>query len=122
MRKRWSTSSTLAQTCRRPPTWHGSIMTRSITKWISSPSSYNLVGGPLAAMGHNVVSANGGAVGGFQAIMFVADPNAPQATGGPGNAVQWPCIGAQPEVPPAAHQGVLPCGSDHRKDGAAVGY
>ena len=83
---------------------------------------FNIVGGPLAAMGHNVVSANGGAVGGFQAIMFVADPNAPQATGGPGNACNGPASAHNPKCPLQPIKGFYRAGSDHRKDGAAVGY
>jgi gamma-glutamyltranspeptidase / glutathione hydrolase len=67
---------------------------------------YALVGGPLRAMGHNVQSINGGAVGGYQAIMFTPDSNAPGAAGG----------GLQPI------KGFYRAGSDHRKDGEAVGY
>jgi gamma-glutamyltranspeptidase/glutathione hydrolase len=51
-----------------------------------------LVGAQLQAMGHNVRSINGTPMGGFQAIMV-----APQT-------------------------GVYRAGSDHRKDGQAVGY
>jgi gamma-glutamyltranspeptidase / glutathione hydrolase len=53
-----------------------------------------LVGGALTAMGHKVESIDGGAVGGYQAILFT----------------------------PAPGQGFYRGGSDHRKDGAAVGY
>jgi gamma-glutamyltranspeptidase / glutathione hydrolase len=67
---------------------------------------YALVGGSLRAMGHNVQSINGGAVGGYQAIMFTPDSNAPGAAGG----------GLQPI------KGFYRAGSDHRKDGEAVGY
>ena len=73
-------------------------------------------------MGHQVVSANGGAVGGFQAIMFTADPNAPQATGGPGNACNGPAAAFNPKCPLQPIKGFYRAGSDHRKDGAAVGY
>jgi gamma-glutamyltranspeptidase/glutathione hydrolase len=51
-------------------------------------------------MGHHVNPVGGGAVGGFQAIAV-----APPATGGTG----------------AAH-GFYRAGSDHRKDGEAVGW
>jgi gamma-glutamyltranspeptidase/glutathione hydrolase len=53
---------------------------------------YDAVGPTLKAMGHDVVSGNGRAMGGYQAIMI--DPVS----------------------------GVLRGASDHRKDGAAVGY
>lgn len=67
---------------------------------------YALVGGRLQAMGHKTESINGGAVGGYQAIMFTPDSNAPSAAGG---ALQP--IG-----------GFYRAGSDHRKDGQAAGY
>jgi len=58
------------------------------------------LGKELAAMGHHVNPVGGGAVGGFQAIAV-----APPATGGTG----------------AVH-GFYRAGSDHRKDGEAVGW
>jgi gamma-glutamyltranspeptidase/glutathione hydrolase len=67
---------------------------------------FGLVGAQLKAMGHSVNSVDGGEMGGYQAIMFTPDPNAPPA---PGN-------GPQPI------QGFYRAGSDHRKDGQAVGY
>ena len=51
-----------------------------------------LVGEQLKAMGHEVRSMNGAPMGGFQAIMVAPDT------------------------------GVYRAGSDHRKDGQAVGY
>jgi gamma-glutamyltranspeptidase/glutathione hydrolase len=64
---------------------------------------YKLVGGPLKAMGHTVEPVNGSAVGGYQSIMFVPNKNASQGTQpGPG--------------------GYYRAGSDHRKDGQAVGW
>jgi len=65
-----------------------------------------LVGGALAAMGHTVESIDGGAVGGYQAILFTPDPAATPA----GGAVPGPI------------QGFYRAGSDHRKDGQAAGY
>jgi gamma-glutamyltranspeptidase/glutathione hydrolase len=65
---------------------------------------YALVGKELAGMGHNVVSIGGAGVGGFQSILVM--PPAP-ATGGTG-------------APPS--HGFYRAGSDHRKDGQAVGW
>ena len=65
---------------------------------------FALVGGPLQAMGHKVESIDGGAVGGYQAILFTPDSNAPAAGGG-----------SQPI------KGFYRAGSDHRKDGQAAG-
>lgn len=65
-----------------------------------------LVGGPLQAMGHRVQSINGEIVGGYQAIMFTPDPNAPAAAAGALQPVK----------------GFYRAGSDHRKDGQAAGY
>ena len=62
-----------------------------------------LVGKDLAGMGHNVTSVSGSAVGGFQSILVT--PAAPKAE-----------TSAQP-----AH-GFYRAGSDHRKDGQAVGW
>jgi gamma-glutamyltranspeptidase / glutathione hydrolase len=65
---------------------------------------FTLVGADLQAMGHKVESINGGAVGGYQAIMFTPDPDAP--AGGSGAGIH----------------GFYRAGSDHRKDGQAVGF
>jgi gamma-glutamyltranspeptidase / glutathione hydrolase len=67
---------------------------------------YALVGGPLQAMGHKVESIDGGAVGGYQAILFTPDSNAPGTAGD----------GLQPI------KGFYRAGSDHRKDGQAAGF
>jgi gamma-glutamyltranspeptidase / glutathione hydrolase len=68
---------------------------------------FDLVGAQLHAMGHNVVSVNGGAVGGYQAILFTPDlqlaPPNPNDDNRPVN-------------------GFYRAGSDHRKDGEAVGW
>ena len=63
---------------------------------------YALVGKELAGMGHSVSSVDGAAVGGFQSILVV--PPAPASTG----AQQG--------------HGFYRAGSDHRKDGQAVGW
>ncbi len=69
---------------------------------------YNQVGDALKALGHHVIAANGDDMGGYQAITYVATPaaNRPAQTG------------ADPQSVP----GVYRAGSDHRKDGAAVGW
>jgi gamma-glutamyltranspeptidase / glutathione hydrolase len=70
---------------------------------------YELVGAQLAAMGHDAVSGNGNSMGGYQAIHFTPDP-AEQAPRGKS-------IKGDPPV-----NGVYRAGSDHRKDGGAVGW
>jgi gamma-glutamyltranspeptidase / glutathione hydrolase len=62
---------------------------------------FALVGSQLQQMGHTVKSVNGDTVGGYQAIMFTPDATAP-ADG--------------------SLKGFYRAGSDHRKDGQAVGY
>ena len=64
---------------------------------------FGLVGHELQAMGHDVRSTNGGAVGGYQAIMFTPD----SGTSGPADG---------------PIKGFYRAGSDHRKDGQAVAY
>ena len=58
----------------------------------------SLVGAQLGAMGHNVRRTSGSIVGGYQSIMFIPDST---LTG---------------------LKGYYRAGSDHRKDGMAVGY
>ena len=65
-----------------------------------------LVGGPLRAMGHEVQSVNGDTMGGYQAIMFTPDTAVPGATPGTRQPIR----------------GFYRAGSDHRKDGQAVGF
>jgi len=60
---------------------------------------YKIVGPPLSKMGHNVSAINGSPMGGYQSIMFVPDKT---RSGGLG--------------------GYYRAGSDHRKDGQAVGW
>jgi gamma-glutamyltranspeptidase/glutathione hydrolase len=67
---------------------------------------YDLVGAKLAAMGHKVAPANGSVMGGYQAVLFTPAPGA---------------------APPAQNSqgpvgGVYRAGTDHRKDGEAVGW
>jgi gamma-glutamyltranspeptidase/glutathione hydrolase len=68
---------------------------------------YDLVGKDLGKMGHQVASVNGGPVGGFQSILFT-----------PATAGSQPAGDAHdPRV-----NGYYRAGSDHRKDGEAVGW
>jgi gamma-glutamyltranspeptidase/glutathione hydrolase len=64
---------------------------------------YALVGKDLADMGHNVTSVNGSAVGGFQSILVMPTPPKMETS-----------------VQPV--HGFYRAGSDHRKDGQAVGW
>jgi gamma-glutamyltranspeptidase/glutathione hydrolase len=68
---------------------------------------YNLVSSALIAKGHEVRSVDGGAVGGYNAILFALDPNLPRPVEGD-------------NLSPV--NGVYRAGSDHRKDGQAVGW
>jgi gamma-glutamyltranspeptidase/glutathione hydrolase len=72
---------------------------------------FNLVGAALKAKGHDVRSVNGGAVGGYQGILFTRDPRLPV----PLFDASW----ARDDRPV---NGVYRGGSDHRKDGQAVGW
>jgi len=72
---------------------------------------FNLVGAALIAKGHHASSANGSPMGGYQAIMFTPDPTAP-APDNTGRSHDH-------------HQpinGFYRAGTDHRKDGAAIGW
>jgi len=72
---------------------------------------YTLVGGALEARGHDVRSVNGGRVGGYQGILFTKDPSLPE-----------PVFNEQSIVEDHPVNGVYRGGSDHRKDGQAVGW
>jgi gamma-glutamyltranspeptidase/glutathione hydrolase len=72
---------------------------------------FALVGAALAAKGHDVRPANGGAVGGYQGILFTRDPRMPA----PSFDRQW-FLDDRPV------NGIYRAGSDHRKDGQAVGW
>jgi gamma-glutamyltranspeptidase/glutathione hydrolase len=67
---------------------------------------YKLVGARLQEMGHAVESVNGSRVGGYQSIMFV--PTTTPASAG---------LAASTGL-----GGYYRAGSDHRKDGQAVGW
>ncbi len=68
---------------------------------------YNLVGQALRNKGHDVRAVDGGSVGGYNAILFTPDPDLPV-----------PMLDDH-ETPV---NGVYRAGSDHRKDGQAVGW
>ena len=72
---------------------------------------YSLVGTALKAKGHDVRGVTGGRVGGYQGILFTRDPGAPLPVFGPESIEQ--------DLPV---NGVYRAGSDHRKDGQAVGW
>ena len=72
---------------------------------------FNLVGAALTAKGHDVRAVTGGAVGGYQGILFTRDPQLPEPTYDPQSITL--------ELPV---NGVYRAGSDHRKDGQAVGW
>jgi gamma-glutamyltranspeptidase/glutathione hydrolase len=69
---------------------------------------FNRVGAALRAKGHEVRSVTGGSVGGYQGILFTRDPNLPE-----------PILDSKNDAPV---NGVYRAGSDHRKDGQAVGW
>ncbi len=72
---------------------------------------FSLVGRSLEAKGHNVRAVNGGRVGGYQGILFTKDPSLPE-----------PVYSQQSIDTDAPVNGVYRGGSDHRKDGQAVGW
>ena len=72
---------------------------------------FTLVGGALKAKGHEVRSVTGGAVGGYQGILFTRDPRMPE-----------PIFDQRAATDDLPVNGVYRAGSDHRKDGQAVGW
>jgi gamma-glutamyltranspeptidase/glutathione hydrolase len=72
---------------------------------------FNLVGAALKAKGHDVRAVNGGSVGGYQGILFTRDPGLPA-----------PAFDARSIAEDHSVNGLYRAGSDHRKDGQAVGW
>jgi len=72
---------------------------------------FNLVGAALTAKGHEVQSVTGSAVGGYQGILFTRDPGLPE-----------PIFDRRAVTDDLPVNGVYRGGSDHRKDGQAVGW
>ena len=74
-------------------------------------SLFSLVGGALRAKGHNARAVTGGSVGGYQGILFTRDPAQPE-----------PTFDGRSITEDLPVNGVYRAGSDHRKDGQAVGW
>jgi len=80
----------------------------------NQPVGASTVGAQLGKMGHNVSSTNGGAVGGYQAIMFTPNPGSSTPKCGDGDHDR--------DDRDCGVNGFYRGGSDHRKDGEAVGW
>jgi gamma-glutamyltranspeptidase/glutathione hydrolase len=72
---------------------------------------FNLVGAALKEKGHEVRSVSGGSVGGYQGILFTRDPKLAE-----------PTFDRRSITEDHPVNGVYRGGSDHRKDGQAVGW
>jgi gamma-glutamyltranspeptidase/glutathione hydrolase len=72
---------------------------------------FTRVGTALEAKGHKVRGVDGSFVGGYQAILFTRDPRMPE-----------PVFDMRAVLQDLPVNGVYRAGSDHRKDGQAVGW
>jgi gamma-glutamyltranspeptidase/glutathione hydrolase len=72
--------------------------------------------------GHKIRSVTGGSVGGYQAIMFVPDPGEPEPEFEHGHGHAWGDVGKGLLGHDKPINGFYQAGSDHRKDGGAVGW
>ena len=72
---------------------------------------FDLVGAALTAKGHQVRAVTGRAVGGYQGILFTRDPDLPE-----------PTFDQRSITLDLPVNGVYRAGSDHRKNGQAVGW
>ena len=70
--------------------------------------AFKLVGPQLKDMGHSITSANGGGMGGYQALLFTPDPSLPK-----------PSMAKNSQQP---INGFYRAGTDHRKDGSVAGW
>jgi len=72
---------------------------------------FDLAGAALRLKGHEVRSVNGGSVGGYQGILFTRDAS-----------LREPTFDQRSVTEDLPVNGVYRAGSDHRKDGQAVGW